>query len=141
MSKPTPSTAPVCPACNGYGSADGLPCGTHERDFGSEAPAACGACGGTGTVPQEVLTRYHELTGMIDRLLAGDLIIPVAGSEDGPAKLPRFAQRAADEALARRLLEGGDEAPPATVRIKDALITISTPEPKSYVFRTVGGAE
>ena len=42
--------APVCPACHGYGSADGLPCGTHERDFGSEAPAACGACGGSGLV-------------------------------------------------------------------------------------------
>ncbi len=81
MSEPTTLTAPVCPACNGYGSADGLPCGTYERDFGSEAPAACGACGGTG------------------------------------------------------------EKPPATVPMKDAVITISTPEPKSYVFRTVGGAE
>ena len=40
--------APVCPACNGYGSADGRPCGTYERDFGREAPEACEACGGTG---------------------------------------------------------------------------------------------
>jgi hypothetical protein len=82
VSEPTPTTAPVCPACHGYGSADGLPCGTHERDFGSEAPAACRSCGGTG-----------------------------------------------------------EEPPPATVRMKDVVITISTPEPKSYVFRTVGGAE
>jgi DnaJ-class molecular chaperone len=39
---------PPCPTCNGFGSADGLPCGTYARDFGADAPAACPACGGTG---------------------------------------------------------------------------------------------
>ena len=46
--EPETTLPPECPACHGYGSADGLPCGTWERDFGPDAPAPCPACGGTG---------------------------------------------------------------------------------------------
>ena len=42
------ATPPPCPECNGYGSDDGLPCGTPERDFGPDAPGSCEACSGTG---------------------------------------------------------------------------------------------
>lgn len=44
---------PECPACNGYGSADGKPCGTWARDFGPDAPDACPVCDGTGNAPAE----------------------------------------------------------------------------------------
>ena len=40
-----------CAKCNGYGSADGLPCGTWARDFGPDAPGPCKSCGGTGEGP------------------------------------------------------------------------------------------
>ena len=40
-----------CPDCNGYGSADGKPCGTRDRDFGPNAPGPCDRCGGTGNLP------------------------------------------------------------------------------------------
>lgn len=42
---------PPCPACNGYGNADGQPSGTWARDFGPEAPGPCPACDGTGDAP------------------------------------------------------------------------------------------
>ena len=41
----------ACPACDGYGSADGQPCGTWARDFGSDDPGPCPVCKGTGDAP------------------------------------------------------------------------------------------
>lgn len=43
-----PLETPPCAACNGYGTADGLPAGTWARDFGPEDPGPCPACDGTG---------------------------------------------------------------------------------------------
>ncbi|HAM59343.1 MAG TPA: hypothetical protein DCQ64_29620 [Candidatus Rokubacteria bacterium] len=42
---------PPCRDCNGYGSADGAPCGTLDRDFGPDAPGPCTRCKGTGDDP------------------------------------------------------------------------------------------
>lgn len=39
---------PPCPACNGYGTADGEPAGDLARDTYDD-PGPCAACGGTGS--------------------------------------------------------------------------------------------
>jgi len=37
-----------CPACNGFGTDDGEPCGSWARDFGADRPGPCAVCDGTG---------------------------------------------------------------------------------------------
>ncbi len=51
-------SCPPCPACNGYGVADGQPATSTHDSRGCRVRLLCRACWGTGEDPDELAARY-----------------------------------------------------------------------------------